>query len=223
MDEFGPRKCVRTFIDSLIKFKAIQSNTANINKSPEKRNLDTSTFRKWRFWREVKYTRNRIRNLKCTLSVHWVYAVYLALTKIDRDYDGLSNMFHSGQSIKVNVQRPDLIVLKCPGMTDWVIHSNASLQALTLRKVIMLSNNIWIRDNGYYIWTRDSIREVIDSVCKLFSVWLWYQARFSQNQWLWSRLLRSTDKFHISNSTVHGKHKTIKKRNTIGERLWPHL
>ena len=43
---------------------------------------------------------------------------------------------------------------------------------------IILSQNICIRNNGYNFWARDFIGEIINPLCKLFSIWLWNQAWF---------------------------------------------
>lgn len=76
--------------------------------------------------------------------------------------------------------------LKCSGMNDWAMNYHSSLYKqkiiyesnLSWLNTIILSQKICIRNNGYNFWARHFIGKVIDSLCKLFSIWLWNQAWF---------------------------------------------
>ena len=229
-----------------MKFQAIQSNTTNINKGPAKRNCNTSSFWKWRFWWEIKHSRHQIEKL--FLLYHDLWTIKISWWPTSGRSRGTtvapvnciiiyqSNIFHSGQSVKVSVQHPDsifyleLIVLKCSEMNDWAINSDASMywakfiiykSHLSWVNTIILSNNIWIRNHGYHFWTGNIFGKVVDFICQLFPVWLWNKAWFSRPlncHWPWPTSIRCSMIDHLWWLSVNVHDRSWAKENQLEER-----
>ena len=135
---------------------------------------------------------------------------------------------HSSLRIVHQSERPAswfdsrMYCLKCSGMNDWTMNYHSSLYKqkiiyesnLSWLNTIILSQKICIRNNGYNFWARDFIGEVIDSLCKLFSIWLWNQAWFK----IWWALS------DVSDGPITDRQSeavlNLFKRDTIGQKLW---